>query len=164
MLSYNSVGGKPSDSSTRVCRKNVSVAHACVCVWGGRKCACAPQLSLMDVLVSPNRAEIHRHGSSLRLPPQHVRLPDPAYGRRPWPHVRWQQGPHPVPGSPWHQQGPAYRKTRSHSSDSPLTSNSGLLNGLLHWDEANAFTSVLTAASPGQNVLFYCPIDSSHFA
>lgn len=84
------------------------VSCACMCVW---KCACAPQLSLMGMFLSPYRAKIHRYCSSLCLPPQHVRLPDPAYGWGPRPHVRWQQGPHPVPGPPWHQQGPTYCKT-----------------------------------------------------
>lgn len=83
------------------------VSCACMCVW---KCACVLQLSLMDIFLSPYRAEIYRYCSSLCLPPQHVRLPDSAYGWGPWPYVRWQQRPYPVPGPPWHQQGPTYRK------------------------------------------------------
>lgn len=87
--------------------KNVSVVYACV----GENVHVHRSCPLMNIFLSPNRAEIHWYCSSLRLPPQHIRLPDPAYGWGPWPHVHWKQGSHPVPGPPWHQQGPTYCKT-----------------------------------------------------
>lgn len=103
------------------------VSCACMCVG---KCACAPQLSLMDIFLSPNRAEIHRYCTSLRLPPQHVWLPDLTYGWGPRPHVCWQQGPHPVPGPPWHQQGPTYRKTIPMPSPQTLAPQMGCYSGM----------------------------------
>lgn len=76
-----------------------------VCLWSLSQ----PRTS---VSVS-SRAEVHRHRTPLLLPAELHRLPDPAHGRGPRPHVRGQQGLHPVAGPARHQQGAAHRKTRS---------------------------------------------------
>ena len=56
------------------------------------------------------RAEIYWHCPPLLLPAQLNRLPYPAYGRGPRPHVRGQQGLHPVSGPARHQQGATHSK------------------------------------------------------
>lgn len=61
---------------------------------GGRVLTCCP---------APRRAEGQRHRALLQLPAQLQRLPHPAEGRGPRPHVRGQQGLRPLPRPARHQ-------------------------------------------------------------